>query len=103
LIADLKKVSSKDIIFIEAKAQDVNELLRNWLAELLYYFNAKDIIFCDFKIIKLTDNYIKSQATGEKLDKNKHTLFHEIKAVTFHGLNIEKQKNILTAEIIFDI
>lgn len=103
LIADLKKVLPENTISFEIKAQDKNELLRNWLAELLYYFSVKDIIFCKFKIIKLNDNYIKSQAMGEKINQKKHTLFHEVKAVTFHNLNIEEKNGTLTTEIIFDV
>jgi len=103
LIVDVRTVRPVKTIKIKAKAQDRDELLKNWLSELLYYFHVKEIIFCRFDIVKLDEKNVVSIVMGEKIDKCRHSLQHEIKAVTFHALNIHKTDNRLSTDIIFDI
>ena len=103
LIVDIKAVDPVVQIEIETKADDRDQLLRNWLSELLYYFNTKELIFKDFKITHLDDYNIKSIANGEKIDKARHNIMHEIKAITFHDLDIKREDNRFITDIIFDI
>jgi SHS2 domain-containing protein len=103
LIVDAGTVRPVKFIKINAKAQDRDELLKNWLSELLYYFHVKDIVFNRFDIVKLDEKKVVSIAMGEKIDEDRHSLQHEIKAVTFHALNIHKTDNRLSTDIIFDI
>jgi SHS2 domain-containing protein len=103
LITDISKVMPTEAITVEIEADDSDQLLRNWLSELLYYFNVKDTLLCDFKIHKINDKYISSEVKGEKINPRKHALRHEIKAVTFHRLHIQEKEDLLTTEIIFDV
>lgn len=103
LIADISTVIPRESVAIEIEADDRDQLLRDWLSELLYYFNGKGMLFSEFKIDKIDNKYIKSEAKGESIDEKKHQLLHEVKAVTFHRLKIEKKKGLLTTEIIFDV
>lgn len=103
LIADIDAVKPAVSVEVEAEAQDKDELLKNWLSELLYYFNVKDMLFCEFSIKELDERRIASVAKGEKIDKKRHALIHEIKAVTFHSLKIEKEDNSYITDIIFDV
>lgn len=103
LIADINSVKGVVSIEVEADAQDRDQLLKNWLSELLYYFHVKDILFNGFLIEELGDKKIISVAKGEKIDRRRHNLKREIKAVTFHNLKIEEENRRLTTEIIFDV
>jgi len=103
LIADISKVIPGESVTVEVEADDRDQLLRDWLAELLYYFNNKNMLLSEFKIHKIDDKCIKSEAKGENTDKNRHDLRHEVKAVTYHKLHIEEKKGLLTTEIIFDV
>jgi SHS2 domain-containing protein len=103
LIADISSIKPAISVDIKAEAQDKDELLKNWLSELLYYFHVKDMLFSEFTISRLDDKGVVSTARGEKIDPARHGLKHEIKAVTFHNLKIEKEENKQTTEIIFDI
>lgn len=103
LIADISSVKPAVSIEVGAEAQDKDELLKNWLSELLYYFHVKDMLFCQFLIKELDEKKIVSVAKGEKIDTKRHDLKHEIKAVTFHNLKIEEEDGKFATEIIFDI
>jgi SHS2 domain-containing protein len=103
LIADTSTVISTESIEIKLEAQDKDELLRNWLSELLYYFNVKEMLLKEFSIESLNEKRISSLVKGEKIDLSRHELKREIKAVTFHGLMIKKETDRLQTDIIFDV
>jgi len=103
LIADANTIRPVKPIKIKAQAQNRDELFKNWLSELLYYFHVKSMLFSRFDIEVLDENNIASIAFGEKIDSARHSLRHEIKAVTFHNLHIHKTDNGLSTDIIFDV
>ncbi len=88
---------------VKKEVDGFEELLVDWLSELLYLFNKEEILFCNFQILELNNNGLVGEASGEKIDPSRYTLQTEIKAVTFHGLNIEEDKNGFSCKIIFDV
>ncbi|MBU4312114.1 MAG: archease [Candidatus Omnitrophica bacterium] len=90
-------------IQIKKEVEDFEELLVDWLSELLYIFNRQKILFSNFKILELNNSGIIGEAFGEKINPSKNTLQTEIKAVTFHDLKIEEDKNNFSCQIIFDV
>ncbi len=42
-------------------------------------------------------------AWGEPLDHTRHELAHEVKAITYHGLRVERTADGWLAEVIVDI
>ena len=84
-------------------SQDMENLLVEWLNELLYIFDVEHIIFRRFKIDTLTDNLLKVRCFGEKINPQKHELKREVKAATYHMLSINKEDNVYKAQLIFDI
>ena len=79
------------------------ELLVDWLSELLYIFNTENIVFDRFKVVKLNNKEILGEAAGERIGPAQDGLCMEIKAVTFHGLQIKKSKTGFNCSIIFDV
>ena len=54
-------------------------------------------------MIKFTNKELQARLTGESLNNKKHVIKTEIKAVTYSGLTVEKQKTGWVARIIFDV
>lgn len=79
---------SLEKIIIKQKADSLDELFVNWLNELLSLSATKEIIFSDFRIIKLTEKSIEAVALGK--DTADYKVNVEIKAATYHELKIEK-------------
>jgi SHS2 domain-containing protein len=46
---------------------------------------------------------LKVRLTGELFNKMKHSIKTEVKAITYSGLNVEKQKSGWKARVIFDV
>mgnify|MGYP001267662220 CR=1 FL=1 len=86
---------------IKQKAGDLEELLVNWLNELLSLSSAKGLIFTDFVIRKLDKDSLEAEVYGE--DIKDYKVNTEIKAATYHRLKIQESDGIWQAEIIFDV
>src|SRR3989338_190672 len=78
IIVNLKKIKKIKKIEIKVTGKNLEELLVNWLNELLYESHVKNMLFSKFKIKKIqqTKNGFKLQGTafGEKIDSKKHEM-----------------------------
>jgi SHS2 domain-containing protein len=103
IIADLEGLKATVNFPLECSGDTPEELLVNWLDELLYNFYTKGIIFCSFNIREISQNNLTAEVSGRHIGENRNRLKTEIKAVTYHDLNIKKTKNGLKVEIVFDV
>lgn len=102
IMIDSEKVAEKESYSLKTKGRDEKELLVAFLSELLYKYEVDDILPKRVNISLLTDKELRAKVYGEKIDLKKHTIDTQIKAVTYHQLAIEKNKN-WKIRVIFDI
>ena len=90
---------------IKLEADNLEGLLFAWLNELLYISETKLVILSKFKIKELSDYQIKAEVEGMKINPPSVKIEREIKAVTYHRLEIKKdeESGLWSAQIIFDI
>ena len=103
IIADLEGLKSTTSVTLNLEAPSKEELLVSWLDELLYNFYTKGIIFFDFDIASIGDTMLSAKASGRHVGENRNRLKTEIKAVTFHDLEIKETSEGLIVEIVFDV
>ena len=103
IMADLEGLKTSLSVDIKKEAPNTDELLVEWLDELLYNFYTKGLIFNEFDIIELDDKHIIGKATGRHVGENRSRLKTEIKAVTYHDLKVEKKDNLWQTQLIFDV
>lgn len=107
VMTDLKKVKSKENVGLTVKAKNLEELLVQWLNELLSVADAKEMLFSEFKVeqvyVKEGEYFLKGNAGGEKIDKKKHEMKTEVKAATYSGLKVGKEKELFFAQCIVDV
>ena len=103
IITDSSVISSKGAYKIELQAVDLEQLLVDWLDELLFLQSAKNLVFGEFKV-NVDEEECKLSATvsGEQFDKKTHKIGTEIKAVTYHMLEVHKNENCYV-KVLFDI
>jgi len=102
LITELDDVEEVEYRDIELTAPDQESLLVEWLNELIYLFDAENIIFKRFDIAQLSDTHLKARSYGHKVDSSKHKLKTGIKAATYHMLKVDKS-NGCKVQVLFDI
>jgi SHS2 domain-containing protein len=84
------------------EADDLAYLLFDWLREILYCFDGEGVLLGRFDV-QVTGTILSATAWGEPLDRSRHLLTHEVKAITYHGLRVEQTTEGWLAEIIVDI
>lgn len=97
----LEAVALSATTTIEMTSDSCDDLLYDWLAELLVTFevNRFAVKKC---IVNITGLSLRAECWGERIDPNKHTLNTEVKAVTYHNLQIKKNK-VYHTEITLDV
>jgi SHS2 domain-containing protein len=102
IVDDWETVQPKQRFDIELQPDEHVYLLFDWLNELLYRWDTEHMLFGRFEV-RIDESGLKGTAWGELLDRARHTLAHEVKAITYHGLLVEKTADGWLAEIIVDI
>ena len=103
IITDNSKIKSIGQYNVQIKSPDLEQLLVDWLSELLFLNSAKNLVFGDFKL-KIDDkkSNLEAKIYGEKYNKKKHKNGIEIKAITYHMLKVNNKKPY-SIQVLFDI
>jgi SHS2 domain-containing protein len=103
IITDDSEIESIGQFNIELEAPDLEQLLVDWLSELLYLNSARNLVFGFFKLkINEKEKKLSAKVFGEKFNISKHKIGAEIKAVTYHMLEVKNKKPI-HVQVLFDI
>ncbi|HHV61155.1 MAG TPA: archease [Firmicutes bacterium] len=109
IMAPTASVFPKEVKEIVLHADTREELLVAWLSELLYLFDGEAFMPCSIEITQLEENshglVLRARVSGEPVDQRRHNLETEIKAVTYHRLELvlDEQNNNWMAQIVFDV
>ncbi|MGL6076283.1 MAG: archease [Fimbriiglobus sp.] len=77
-------------------------LLFDWLRELLKLFESEEFLGSDFNV-EFHPAGFTATIRGEPLDRSRHQLSREVKAITYHALKVESIAAGWRAEAIVDI
>jgi SHS2 domain-containing protein len=103
MVADLDKVDCKDHIPLEIEGTDRDDLMVNWMRELLYLYQGSGYLLKDFQIREVKDTIVKAEVAGEKIDPDRHEIKQEIAAIAFHKSRMDKTGNQWTAQVFFEV
>ncbi|MEI6610311.1 MAG: archease [Deltaproteobacteria bacterium] len=92
-----------EIKTVKITGNDLEDTLINFLREALYLFNGQgwQVRGCD--PLELTGKSIIARLHGEPYSRQKNPLKTEIKAVTYHGLIVNKLGKTWQAKVVFDV
>jgi protein archease len=105
VITNTSKIKPKIKKEIKIEAEDDYGLLFDWLTELLVITDSEGTVFSKFKvkIEKKDDKYLlEGSIWGEELNPSIHEIREEVKAVTYHLMDIKKQNGYMM-RVILDI
>jgi SHS2 domain-containing protein len=106
IMVDTKKVNPRQEIKVELKAEDEGALLYDWLDRLIYFHDSENIVMSKFKvkISRTKDGFkLSAQAWGEPFDPAKHPERTDVKAMTYHMMEIKHEKNRCSVQAVVDI
>jgi SHS2 domain-containing protein len=102
LCVELEAVQPREDLAVVAEGYDREELLVDWLRQLLYGIEVDHFLPCRFKILVLEDTRLEAVVRGEHYDPARHHWRTEIKAVTYHDLQIVQEEGKWTVTVILD-
>lgn len=100
IISDTSNVDALKEIEFEITSEDEVSLLYDYLEELLFYHEIEFMLFSQFHV-EIDDNlHLKAKIKGEEIDWDKHERKTEIKAITFHKMDIKKMDSVELQAIV---
>src|SRR3990172_1517899 len=102
IITDLSTVECKVKHSLNIIGVDKEQLLVNWLSELLFLHDVKNLLFKNFCVNQLSDYQLNADVSGEVFDEKRHIIKTEVKAVTYHNLSIIQKDQQWKTRIIFN-
>jgi SHS2 domain-containing protein len=105
IICDVEKVKPLREKRIELESDDLKGLLHEWLAELLYIYDADFELYSEFEFdIDRGGKRLTVVARGEGADSVRHGLHGEIKNVTWCDYAVEERADgSFFARVVFDL
>ena len=102
IVVNLDQVEHVKERRFELAGDAIDYLLFDWLNELLYAFESQHLLFSKFEV-HVSEQGLTATAFGEEMDEPRHQMDHEVKAITYHGLTVEKGEHGWSGEVIVDI
>ena len=103
VMADIDKIEAAERLSLEIEGSDRDDLMVNWIRELLYLYQGSGYLLKEFKINEVKDTLVKAEVAGEKIDPDRHEIKQEIAAVAFHKSRMQKTGNQWIAQVIFEV
>jgi SHS2 domain-containing protein len=89
---------------VSLRRDEPSELLVAWLNELIFRSETQHRLYSRFDVHLDDDGRsLQAEIGGEPIDRDRHILDHEVKAVTHHGLTLRRVGEDWLAEMILDI
>ena len=103
VITDTGSIEAKERMQLEVEGSDRDDLLVNWLRELLYLYQGSAYLLKEFTVQEITDTLVKAEVSGEKLDPDRHEIKQEIAAVAYDQSHMQKTGDQWIAQVILEV
>jgi len=102
-MTDINRIKAHKYFEVRLSAETIEDLLVQWLNELIYLIDVHTIFFSSFSICEANAEKIVAKVGGETINPRKHLLLAEVKAATYHNLVVTREANSFQATVILDL
>ncbi len=103
VVGDLVGRGEPRPVRLDLVADDPAVLLRDFLAELLVLFDRDHRFAVEVDVTTFTHDHLTVTVSADALDNERSVLHHEVKAVTYHDLELRKIPGGYEVALIVDI
>jgi len=103
LITDLRKVKRRVERRVSLEGESLDRLMVDWLSELLYLHDVENLLFKEFKVESVGEDGLKATVKGEPFQDGVHVIKTEVKAVTYHQIEVRQETGGWRAQVILDL
>jgi len=103
-LGKLQKTDVRSQKSVEINVETLEDLLHDWLADLLYEIEVNYLLYDEFEFHEMTPQRLTATLRGSPIDFANSQTNEEIKAVTYHQLRVEHlPDHTWRATVIFDV
>lgn len=88
MLAGDNPVRPRTAVTINLKSPDRLALLFDFLSEVLYYYDAEQLIFEKAEFQHLSETELNATLYGEQFDPDRNTAPYYVKAITYHQIKL---------------
>jgi len=103
LIANPQTIKAAQSLTVTVEGGDWSDLMVNWLRELLYLWSGRELLVGAIDIQQACEKKISAIIAADRFDPLRHLIQTEIKAVTYHQIQVKYESTGWEAKIIFDV
>ena len=113
VIADIENIRPENKFAVELEAPDLENLMVNFLSELLFLFDAEETVIGNVTVKRIErkiendgefEKYsIVASVSGEPMNAAEQNFKTEVKAVTYNGIRVEKTEKGYETEVVLDL
>ena len=92
-----------DAMKLQVDGQDLPDLMVRWLGEILYLLQGEKKVVTHVKIDSLSPVHLVATLKTVPFDPNRHEILCEIKAVTYHQIDVARKNDQWEDRVIFDL
>jgi SHS2 domain-containing protein len=102
LMVELDGVGEAETREVTATGSDEEQMLEHWLLELLFLTETEGLVFRRFDV-EIGDTSLRGSAHGERLDRERHEILGDVKGVTRHLTQVEREDGGYRVRVLFDM
>jgi len=99
-MTDVSKVEPVGEYEVKVESDNLEDLLVDWLGELLFLHETQDVLLSEFDV-NIEGHSLDAKVRGETIDREKHELRDDVKAITYHMLEVNQEEGYL--KVLLDI
>ena len=103
LITDVRRVRYRVEKRIDIPGESLDRLMVEWLSELLYLHDVENLLFRGFEVGSVGEGGLKAVVKGEPFQEGVHVIKTEVKAVTYHRIEVRQENENWRAQVILDL
>ena len=102
-ITIVKDLQPEKELKIHVTGSDWPDLMVNWLRELLYLWTGKELLVKHIDIQMLSEYNLTATLRIDPFKSDRHVITNDIKAVTYHQIQVNQVAKGWESRIIFDV
>jgi SHS2 domain-containing protein len=102
-VYDLERVVERERYELEGEAPDVEELLVDWLNELVFLVEGRQVVCRRIGLLEWSETAYRAELHGEPADPVRHAIRGLVKGATYHGLSVTRDQDGWHARVILDV
>ena len=103
VILDPEHVVARESRDLCLSGVDREHLLVRWLSEVLYLYDGERFVPKEFSISELGQNTLRARLRGEEYSPTVHVARMDVKAITYHQLELESGASGCRVRVYLDI